>query len=120
MASPATGKATPYFPLIDLFKRYCHVEERDDPRTIRAKVTGQLLTLDETLHGTIPAMLALLDALPADSPFLTLDPLQRIERTLDRFKRLLLRESQVQPLRALRGGLPARGELPGLPRHVPC
>ena len=68
MASPATGKATPYFPLIDLFKRYCHVEERDDPRTIRAKVTGQLLTLDETLHGTIPAMLALLDALPADSP----------------------------------------------------
>src|SRR5262245_53698232 len=97
-ASVSYGKATPYFPLIDLLKRYCHVEERDDPRTIRAKVTGQLLTLDETLHGTLPALLALLDALPADSPFLTLDPLQRRQRTLDGLKRLLLRESQVQPL----------------------
>ena len=97
-ASVSYGKATPYFPVVDLLKRYCHVEERDDPRTIRAKVTGQLLTLDETLHETIPAVLALLDALPADSPFLTLDPPQRRQRTLDGLKRVLLRESQVQPL----------------------
>jgi predicted ATPase/class 3 adenylate cyclase len=97
-ASVPYGKATPYVPVIDLLKRYCHVEERDDPRTMRAKVTGQLLTLDEALQETIPALLALLDALPADSPFLTLDPLQRRQRTLDGLKRLLLRESQVQPL----------------------
>jgi class 3 adenylate cyclase/tetratricopeptide (TPR) repeat protein len=97
-ASVSYGKATPYFPVVDLLKRYCHVEERDDPRTIRAKVTGQILTLDEALQGTIPALLALLDALPADSPFLTLDPPQRRQRTLDGLKRLLVRESQVQPL----------------------
>jgi predicted ATPase len=97
-ASVSYGKATPYFPVVDLLKRYCHIEERDDPRTIRAKVTGQILTLDEALHGTIPALLALLDALPADSPFLTLDPPQRRQRTLDGLKRLLVRESQVQPL----------------------
>jgi class 3 adenylate cyclase/tetratricopeptide (TPR) repeat protein len=97
-ASVSYGKATPYVPVVDLLKRYCHIEERDDPRTIRAKVTGQILTLDETLQATIPALLALLDALPADSPFLTLDPPQRRQRTLDGLKRLLLRESQVQPL----------------------
>src|SRR5712691_2598594 len=97
-ASVSYGKATPYFPVVDLLKRYCHVEERDDPRTIRAKVTGQILTLDEALQATIPALLALLDALPADSPFLTLDPPQRRQRTLDGLKRLLVRESQVQPL----------------------
>jgi len=97
-ASVSYGKATPYFPVIDLLKRYCHIEARDDPRTMRAKVTGQILTLDEALHATIPAVLALLDALPADSPFLTLDPPQRRQRTLDGLKRLLLRESQVQPL----------------------
>jgi tetratricopeptide (TPR) repeat protein len=56
------------------------------------------LTLDEALHETIPALLALLDALPADSPFLTLDPPQRRQRTLAALKRVLLRESQVQPL----------------------
>jgi class 3 adenylate cyclase/tetratricopeptide (TPR) repeat protein len=97
-ASVSYGTATPYGPVVDLLKRYCHVEERDDPRTIRAKVTGQLLTLDETLHETIPAVLALQDALPADSSFLTLDPPQRRQRTLNGLKRLLLRESQVQPL----------------------
>ena len=46
----------------------------------------------------MPAVLALLEALPADSPFLALDPLQRRRRTLEALKRVLLRESQVQPL----------------------
>ena len=69
-ASVSYGKATPYFPVMDLLKRYCHVEDGDDARTIRAKVTGQVLTLDETLQDTLPALLALLDALPDDSPFL--------------------------------------------------
>jgi class 3 adenylate cyclase/tetratricopeptide (TPR) repeat protein len=97
-ASVSYGKATPYFPVIDLLKRYTHVEERDDARTIRAKVTGQVLTLDEALQETIPALLALLDALLEDSPFQQLDPPQRRQRTLDALKRVLLRESQAQPL----------------------
>jgi class 3 adenylate cyclase/tetratricopeptide (TPR) repeat protein len=97
-ASVSYGKATPYFPVIELLKRYCHVEEHDDHHTVRATVTGQVLTLDEALQDTTPALLALLDVLPTDSPFLTLDPPQRRQRTLDALKRVLLRESQVQPL----------------------
>ncbi len=97
-ASVSYGKATPYFPVLDLLKRYAHVDEHDDTRTIRAKVTGQVLTLDETLQDTIPALLALLDVLPEDSPFLRLDPPQRRQRTLAALKRVLLRESQGQPL----------------------
>ena len=97
-ASVSYGKATPYFPVIDLLKRYVHVEDADEPRTVRAKVTGQVLTLDETLQETIPALLWLLDALPDDSPFRTLDPPQRRQRLLDALRRVLLRESQVQPL----------------------
>ena len=84
--------------MIDLLKRYGHIEDHDDTRTIRAKITGQVLTLDEALQDTIPALLALLDALPEDHPFLQLDPPQRRQRTLDALKRILLRESQVQPL----------------------
>jgi tetratricopeptide (TPR) repeat protein len=96
--SVSYGKATPYFSVIDLLKRYTHVEERDDARTRRAKVTGQVLTLDEALQPIIPALLALLDVVPDDSPFLQLDPPQRRQRTVDALKRVLLRESQVQPL----------------------
>jgi predicted ATPase len=74
------------------------VDDGDDARTIRAKVTGQVLTLDETLQDTLPALLALLDAVPADSPLLHLDSAQRRQRTLEALKRMLLRESQGQPL----------------------
>jgi class 3 adenylate cyclase/tetratricopeptide (TPR) repeat protein len=97
-ASVSYGKATPYFPVLDLLKRYTHVEDRDDTRTIRARVTGQVLTLDEALQETIPALLWLLEALLEDHPFLTLDPPQRRRRTLEALKRVLVRESQVQPL----------------------
>jgi class 3 adenylate cyclase/tetratricopeptide (TPR) repeat protein len=96
--SVSYGKATPYFPVLDLLRRYAHVDDSDDPRTIRAKMTGQLLTLEEALQDAIPPLLALLDALPEDSPFLTLDPPQRRQRTLTALKRVLLRESQVQPV----------------------
>src|SRR4029450_8622970 len=92
------GKATPYVPVVDLLKRYLHIKDADEPRTVRASVTGYLLTLDEALQEAIPALMALLDALPADSPFLTLDPPQRRQHILAALKRVLLRESQVQPL----------------------
>jgi predicted ATPase/class 3 adenylate cyclase len=97
-ASVSYGKATPYFPVIDLLKRYAHIDDADDTRTIRAKVTGQVLTLDETLQDALPALLSLLDVLPDDSPFRQLDPPQRRQRTLSALKRVLLRECQVQPL----------------------
>ena len=97
-ASVSYGTATPYFPVIDLLKRYCHVDNDDDARTIRVKVTGQVLTLDETLQDILPALLALLDAVPDDSPFRLLDPSQRRQRTIEALTRVLLRESQVQPL----------------------
>src|SRR5499427_1682798 len=96
--SVSYGKATAYLPVCDLLKAYCHIDDRDDLRTVRAKVTGHILTLDETLQDAVPAVLALFEALPTDSPFLSLDPLQRRRRTLEALKRVLLRESQVQPL----------------------
>jgi class 3 adenylate cyclase/predicted ATPase len=97
-ASVSYGKATPYFPVIALLRRYCAVDDRDDTGVVRAKVTGRVLALDAALQDTIPALLALLAVLPDDSPFRTLDPPQRRQRTLEAFKRVLLRESQVQPL----------------------
>jgi class 3 adenylate cyclase/tetratricopeptide (TPR) repeat protein len=96
--SVSYGKATPYLPVIDLLKAYFKIQDRDEQREIREKVTGKLLTLDKTLEPTLPAFLALLDV-PVDDPiWQALDPLQRRQQTLGALKRLLLRESQVQPL----------------------
>jgi class 3 adenylate cyclase/tetratricopeptide (TPR) repeat protein len=96
--SVSYGKATPYLPVIDLLKAYFKIQDRDDHREIREKVTGKLLTLDKSLESTLPAFLALLDV-PVDDPmWQALDPSQRRQLTLGAVKRLLLRESQVQPL----------------------
>ena len=96
--SASYGKATPYLPVIDLVKTYCQIEARDDGRKIREKLTGKLLTLDRALEPTLPALLALLDVAVDDPQWRDLDPPQRRQRTLDAVKRLLLRESQAQPL----------------------
>src|SRR5712691_3703656 len=105
-ASVSYGKATAYLPVIELLRGYFAIESRDDPRKVREKVTGKVLTLDPALGPAVPAVLALLDpsagsgqAVPVEeASWQALDPLQRRQQTLDAIKRLLLRESEVQPL----------------------
>ena len=96
--SVSYGKATAYLPVIDLLKAYFHIEGRDETRTIREKVTGKVLSLDRALEPSLSALLSLLEVPVEDEAWGRLDPAQRRQRTLDAVKRLLLRESQVQPL----------------------
>jgi class 3 adenylate cyclase/tetratricopeptide (TPR) repeat protein len=96
--SVSYGKTTSYLPVIDLLKGYFKIGDRDDHREMRDKVLGQVLGLDRALESLLSPLLALLDV-PVDDPaWQGLDPPQRQQRTLDAVKRLLLRESQEQPL----------------------
>jgi class 3 adenylate cyclase/tetratricopeptide (TPR) repeat protein len=92
------GKATSYGPVIELLKAYFRVGDRDTPREIREKVTGKVLALDRALEPALPPLLALLEVLGEDPAWQALDAPRRRQRTLESVKRLLLRESQVQPL----------------------
>ncbi len=96
--SVSYGKATAYLPVIDLLRAYFQIEPRDEARKIREKVTGKVLSLDRQLEPSLPALLSLLDVPAEDPQWERLDPPERRQRTLDGVKRLLLRESQVQPL----------------------
>src|SRR6185436_12837668 len=69
-----------------------------DARRRREQMVGKLLSLDRALGPTLPALLALLDVPVEDAAWQALDPPQRRQRTLDAVKRVLLRESQEQPL----------------------
>jgi predicted ATPase len=95
------GKNTSYLTVKELLQSYFQLEERDDPRRVREKVTGKLLTLDESLRPTLPAFLQLLDVPVDDAEWQTPDLPQRRQRMLDAVKRLILREGQVQPVIAV-------------------
>jgi class 3 adenylate cyclase/tetratricopeptide (TPR) repeat protein len=97
-ASVSYGKSAAYLPVIELIRGYFAIDSHDDSRRIREKVTGKVLTLAPALGSTVPALLALLDVPVEEASWPTLDPLQRRQQTLDAVKRLLLRESEVQPL----------------------
>ena len=43
-SSVSYGKATGYLPVIELLKAYGQIDNRDDIRSVRAKMTGQVLT----------------------------------------------------------------------------
>ena len=93
-ASVSYGKRTSYLPVIDLLKSYFAILERDDPQTVREKLSTQNCAQD----GSLPALLSLLNVPADDAQWDKLDPPQRRRRTLDALKRLLLRESYKQPL----------------------
>jgi class 3 adenylate cyclase/tetratricopeptide (TPR) repeat protein len=96
--SVSYGTTTAYLPIIGLLKAYFRIEARDETRTIREKVTGKVLSLDRGLEFTLSALLALLEVPVEDAAWGQLDPSQRRQRTLEAVRRLLVRESQVQPL----------------------
>ena len=103
--SVSYGRTTPYLPVIELLKTYLSIQERDDQREIRERVAGKLLTLDRTLEPLLTPLLALLHVPVDDAAWDALDPPQRRQRILEAVKRLLLRESQVQPLLLIFGDL---------------
>src|SRR6266481_274631 len=119
-ASVSYGKATPYFPLIEMLRHYFQIVDGEGIENIRDQVVMHIFELDNMLKDAIPPILSLLGALsdekitlPADGhnglvrlqdigemikQFNTMDPQQRRRYTLDAVKRVLIRESQRQPL----------------------
>src|SRR5262245_250058 len=114
-ASVSYGKATPYFPLIEMLRRYFQIGDGEGSDHICDQVAIHILELDAMLKDAIPPILSLLGALPdqvhpsaalaqfrdvadATERYLAMDPQQRRHITLDSVKRVLIRESQRQPL----------------------
>jgi hypothetical protein len=82
--SVSYGKVTPYLPVIELLKAYLpDPGARDDPRAIRERVAGKLLTLDPALEPLLTPLLALLDFPVEDAAWDALDPPQRRQRALE-------------------------------------
>jgi len=96
--SVSHGKASPFFPVIELLHGYFGITSDDDVRARRAKVTGHVLTVDRSLEDEIPYLFALLGISEGEDQFAGIDEESRRRKILDAVKRILLRESLNQPL----------------------
>jgi class 3 adenylate cyclase/tetratricopeptide (TPR) repeat protein len=119
-ASVSYGKATPYFSLIEMLRQYFKIADGESSKNIRDQVVTHILEHDNRLEDTIPPILSLLGTLPDEKNtsaerahdslaqlqdiggmirrFKSMDPQQRRRLTLEAVKRLLVRESERQPL----------------------
>src|SRR2546426_2266834 len=97
-SSVSYGKASTYLPVIDLLKGYFQIEPRDDARKIREKVTEKLLSLDRALESCLTPICWLFDVPTQEPEWERLHAAVRRQRLRDSIRRVLLHESQIQPL----------------------
>src|SRR5215813_1601919 len=114
-ASVSYGKATPYFPLIEMLRHYFQITDGEGSEDIQQHVVMHISELDNMLKDAIPPVLFLLGALPdevcpsapllqfkeiveATERYLGMEPQQRRRYTFEALKRVLIRESQRQPV----------------------
>ncbi len=65
----AHGKSIPLIPVLEIFRGYFAIGERDDDRTAREKIAGRLLLLDDGFRDVLPVLFDFLGvADPAQPP----------------------------------------------------
>ncbi|MGH7815804.1 MAG: ATP-binding protein, partial [Candidatus Binatia bacterium] len=118
--SVSYGKATPYYPVIEMLRHYFSISRNESIRSIQEKVVDRALTLDEALADVIAPILALLDSsadfnidsssglpklveqrqavIEAVNKFASIEPQQQRRRIFQALKKVLIRESRRQPL----------------------
>ena len=92
------GKAPPGVAVTDLLKSYFGIESVSDSNELRAIVTAKILALDRELQSLITPLLALLDAGIENREWCNLEPAQQLRLSLEAVIKLLIRQSQNQPL----------------------
>jgi len=70
----AHGKNLPYLPMLQVFRGYYGIEERDDDRTIREKIAGRMLLLDEGFREVLPVLFEFFGAPDPEQPMPRMDP----------------------------------------------
>jgi predicted ATPase/class 3 adenylate cyclase len=100
MEAPAVAysKATPYAPITAMLSSYFQVEPTDDAPKIRAKVTAKVLELDPGMHWAVAPILSLGNIAAEDPEYEALEPTERRRRIFAAVTRIVLRESERQPV----------------------
>jgi tetratricopeptide (TPR) repeat protein len=92
------GRAMPFHPLIDLFRRACGIGELDAADTAAGQLRAWVLGLGDDLGPTLPFLRDLLALDPADPALGAMDPNGRRAGILDAMRRVFMRAAERGPL----------------------
>jgi len=70
----AHGKNLPYLPMLQIFRGYYGIQEADDDRTVREKIAGRMLLLDEDFRDVLPVLFEFFGAPDPEAPTARMDP----------------------------------------------
>ena len=70
----AHGKNVPLLPILQVFRAYYGIGERDDERTVREKIAGRLLLLDESFREVLPVIFDFFGVPDPERPVPRMDP----------------------------------------------
>jgi class 3 adenylate cyclase len=91
----AHGKSIPLIPILEIFRSYFAIGERDDDRTAREKIAGRLLLLDEGFREVLPVLFEFLGVADPAQPPPSLEAEAR-QRQLQSVSRRLLRQATAE------------------------
>ncbi len=92
------GAQIPYLPVIDIVKRYLHVEEGDDESTVITKTEQCMSALGDELRLAIPYFKQLLSVNPGDDAVTKMDAQIRRLKTFEALRALIWKLAETKPL----------------------
>jgi class 3 adenylate cyclase len=95
----AHGGNVPLLPILQAFRQFYGIGERDDERTIREKIAGRMVLLDERFREALPLLFEFFGAPDPDRPAPRMDPEARQRQLFA----ILRRVTQLSPGRAEAG-----------------
>jgi adenylate cyclase len=70
----AHGKNIPYLPMLQVFRGYYGITEQDDDRTVREKIAGRMLLLDDAFRAVLPVLFEFFGVPDPERPVPRMDP----------------------------------------------
>jgi class 3 adenylate cyclase/tetratricopeptide (TPR) repeat protein len=95
----AHGRNVPLLPILQAFRQFYGIGDRDDERTIREKIAGRMVLLDERFREALPLLFEFFGAPDPDRPAPRMDPEARQRQLFA----ILRRVTQLAPGQAEAG-----------------
>ncbi|MCZ6782111.1 MAG: AAA family ATPase, partial [Proteobacteria bacterium] len=93
----AHGRNIPLLPILQVFRAYYGIEERDSPRTVREKIAGRMLLIEEEYRATLPLLFEFFGVPDPERPAAAAEPDTRQRQLFAVLRRLGRQDQDEEP-----------------------